>query len=274
MIRAIDLAGRPTVPPQPQAAPQLQWLDIADLVIDDTYQRPLGPGNWAAIKRIAENFRWSRFSPVLVAPIPGGKFAIVDGQHRAHAALMCGFDKVPAMSVPMDPQEQAGAFTWVNGQVTAVSPLQVYKAALAAREGWAVRFCEVVEAADCQLMTANWSTATKKPGMIFCIALIKKHVQGGTGWAVTAGLKAIRAYDVKERVGLYSDYILSPWLAAVASDRAFLAADLSAVLIRHDPFLVIEKANRIFGGENGRASVPDKVRSFEVLIRQNLEAAA
>jgi len=274
MTRAITIEGRPTVTPAPQAAPQLQWLNISDLVIDDTYQRPLGPGNWLAIKRIAENFRWSRFSPVLVAPMPGGKFAIVDGQHRAHAAMMCGFDQVPAMSVPMDPQEQAGAFTWVNGQVAAVSPLQVYKAALAAREGWAVRCEEVVLAADCQLMTSNWSTATKKPGMVFCVGLVRKHVQAGTGWAVTAGLKAIRAYDVKDRVGLYSDYILSPWLSAIATDRAFASVDLSAVLMRNDPFLVIEKANRIFGGEKGRASAPDKVKSFVAVMRPQLGVAA
>jgi hypothetical protein len=64
----------------------LQWLALDRLVIDDAYQRPLLPGTWKSIEKIAANFQWSRFSPVLVAPIAGGLFAVIDGQHRVHAA--------------------------------------------------------------------------------------------------------------------------------------------------------------------------------------------
>lgn len=53
----------------PGPAPMLQWIEIKDLVIDEAYQRDLTPRNWAAIRRIAANFKWSRFSPVFCAPV-------------------------------------------------------------------------------------------------------------------------------------------------------------------------------------------------------------
>ena len=276
MLRTVELAGRPMVEPVAQAAPQLMWVKLADLVVDEAYQRPLARNNWASIERIAAHFRWSRFSPVLVAPIPGGRFAIVDGQHRAHAALMCGFDSVPAMVVPMEPAEQAGAFTWVNGQVTRVTPGQVFKAALAAGEAWAVDCREAVAAGGCTLMASHQKRVEdKKPGHLFCIGLVRKHVMGGTAWAVTAGLRAIRVYDGdKGRVALYSDHVLQPWINAIATDRAFAALDLVDVLRRRDPFLVIETANRIAAGEKAQAPAHLRVQAFVALLRQAQRGAA
>ena len=118
----------------PGSAPILQWVKIVDLVVDDRYQRDLKFGNWKAIRRIAQNFKWSRFSPVFVAPVEGGKFAIIDGQHRTHAAAICGFSEVPCQVVHMSRDEQAAAFAAVNGLVTKVTLWNIYKAALVAAE--------------------------------------------------------------------------------------------------------------------------------------------
>ena len=134
-------------------APMLEWLPIRKLVVDDRYQRPLTGTSWAAIRKIAGAFHWSRFAPVLVAPVEGGLYAIIDGQHRTHAAALCGFTSVPAMAVHMTAREQASAFTWVNGQVLRINQHQVYRAALAAGEDWALRCRDAVEAAGCRLMT-------------------------------------------------------------------------------------------------------------------------
>ncbi|MDF3607736.1 ParB N-terminal domain-containing protein [Paracoccus sp. DMF-8] len=136
-FRAIDVSGQPALEPADQAAPVLDWIPIRQLVVDDRYQRPLTRAGWQTIRRIAENFRWSRFSPVLVAPMPGALWAIIDGQHRTHAAAICGHDKVPCMSVHMDTAEQAQAFADVNGTVTRITVHHVFKAALAAGENWA-----------------------------------------------------------------------------------------------------------------------------------------
>lgn len=121
----------------PGAAPMLQWLPISSLVVDDGYQRDLKAGNWKAIRRIAAAFSWSRFSPVFVAPVEGGLYAIIDGQHRTHAAALVGIDTVPCQIVQMDPREQAASFAAINGLVTKVTIWNIYKAALAAGEAWA-----------------------------------------------------------------------------------------------------------------------------------------
>ena len=114
----------------PGAPPMLDWIEIDKLVVDEDYQRELKKANWAAIRRIASCFRWSRFSPVFVAPVEGGKFAIIDGQHRTHAAAICGFKTVPCQIVQMSKDEQAASFAAVNGMVTKITSLQLFKAAL------------------------------------------------------------------------------------------------------------------------------------------------
>lgn len=66
--------------------PEIGFVPIDKLVIDDTYQRSIEKRGWANISRIANDFDWSKFSPLMVARLDDGRFAIVDGQHRAHAA--------------------------------------------------------------------------------------------------------------------------------------------------------------------------------------------
>jgi hypothetical protein len=60
------------------AAPMLQWLKIADLYVDPTYQRPIVGKGRRNVDHIARAFSWSCFAPVVVAPVEGGKFAIID----------------------------------------------------------------------------------------------------------------------------------------------------------------------------------------------------
>src|ERR1700722_8255050 len=79
----------------PGPVPMLQWVEVGELVIDSSYQRAIGRRGTINIKGIAENFDWSKFAPVIVAPVEGGKFAVVDGQHRTTAAMLRGVESVP-----------------------------------------------------------------------------------------------------------------------------------------------------------------------------------
>ena|ERR1700686_5427879 len=72
----------------PGPAPFLERIETEKLVVDTTYQREIGRCGAANVQQIAENFDWSKFAPVIVAPIEGGQFAIVDGQHRTTAATL------------------------------------------------------------------------------------------------------------------------------------------------------------------------------------------
>ena len=46
-VRPIDISGRPLLETADQPAPVLEWLPIAQLVVDDRYQRPLTRTGWS-----------------------------------------------------------------------------------------------------------------------------------------------------------------------------------------------------------------------------------
>jgi hypothetical protein len=55
------------------AVPMLQWMKIADLVVDPAYQRPIAGKGRLNVDQIARSFSWSCFSPVVVSPVEGGQ---------------------------------------------------------------------------------------------------------------------------------------------------------------------------------------------------------
>ncbi len=231
----------------PGPAPMLQWIKIDDLVVDDRYQRDLKSGNWAAIQRIAASFKWSRFSSVFVAPIEGGKFAIIDGQHRTHAAALCGFTEVPCQVVQMTLQEQAASFAAVNGLVTKVTIWQIYKAALAAEEEWAVKCHKVCADAGCSLMTGNNASDSKGAGEIYAIGLIRSYVEKKKSNVLTFMLKSLRASQGGGDAAVWSNEVLRPMMAAVV-DRPWLMrqkVDLTAFFDSFDIWAAIDKADEI-----------------------------
>jgi hypothetical protein len=222
----------------------LQWIKVADLVVDDSYQRDLKRANWTAIRNIAEHFQWSRFSPVFVAPVAGGKFAIIDGQHRTHAAALCGFEEVPCQVVHMSQAEQAASFAAVNGTVTKVTLFQIFKAALAAGEPWALAAQQACADAGCRLMTYHQASETKNFGEVFCVALVRQLVDGGHSKAVTAALSGIRRSEFGQSPEAYSNEILKPWFMAVV-DRPWLVqaeVDLSSFIDDFDLYSALDRA--------------------------------
>jgi hypothetical protein len=151
--RRIETGGfRPPSAIEAGPAPSLLWLKTVELVVDETYQRRISHAGRKAIQAIVDDFEWSRFSPVLVAPLEGGIYAIIDGQHRTTAAAVCGFDMVPCQLVQADRRRQAAAFAAVNGRVQRISTMHVYHAAHAAEEGWAVAVGEVAAAAGVTIL--------------------------------------------------------------------------------------------------------------------------
>lgn len=242
VIEAEKLKRPVSVDPGP--APMLQWVRIDQLVVDDRYQRDLKPGNWRAIQKIADSFRWSRFSPVFVAPVEGGLFAIFDGQHRTHAAAVCGFAEVPCQIVQMSLEEQAASFAAVNGLVTKVTLLQIYKAALTASEPWALECAAIYADANCRLMTHHGSADAKRAGQIYAVALIRHFQAKGQGALVTFALAGLRASEGGAEATMWSNDVLKSVLAAVV-DRPWLhrqGVNLSAFFDDFDVYSAIDRA--------------------------------
>ena len=227
-LRRIDLLGRGRCVAAEVDRPLLVWLPIRKLVLDPVYQRPILKRGWKQIEAIARDFDWSRFGPVLVSTRPDGTYAVVDGQHRAHAALLAGFDEVPAMVAEMTREAEAAAFGAVNSQVTAITPFQLLKAAIAAGDEVATEAFEVVRAAGCKLMTYNKSSVQRKPGEIFAITTVLRLVERGQAKVVRRGLSSIRQSRNSEAIDAYALAMLQPWFDAVSENPAIGSSQLCA----------------------------------------------
>ncbi|MDA3857272.1 MAG: ParB/Srx family N-terminal domain-containing protein, partial [Roseovarius sp.] len=210
---------------QPQ--PMLIWVKLDELVIDHRYQRDITLPGRKAIQRIADWFDWKKYQPILVAPSEGGRMAVVDGQHRTHAAALIGIEAIPAMTVPMTPAEQAEGLVSINRDRIRMSVHNTYRAELAAGAEWAILAKAAVEAGGCALATSNPSGATKKPGTVFAINLVRKMVMNGEAEVVTQGLRAIRTSESGSRVESYGGPVLAVWFSALAQNQRFLTLTVS-----------------------------------------------
>lgn len=176
-LRAIDPApfrARYTGPASEVGErPELQWLKIAKLRIDPRYQREIGRRGADNIVAIAPSFKWSKFAPVIVAPIGEGLFAIIDGQHRTTAAALRGFESVPCVIIQVDGADQADAFVAINANVTAMSPLQLHAARLAAGNSGAAELTEVCREADVTICRYPVPANKMKPGETLAVGMLQ-----------------------------------------------------------------------------------------------------
>jgi len=171
----------------PGAAPMLQWLKIADLVVDPAYQRPIIGKGRQNVDRIARTFSWSCFAPVVVSPVAGGKFAIIDGQHRTTSAALVGFESVPCQIVIAAQEEQAAAFKAINGTTTPISQMSLHAAALVASEPWAVQIAHVCACAEVELLRYPVPTTKQPPGQTMAVSAIARCLkQYGEATLITA----------------------------------------------------------------------------------------
>lgn len=179
--------GSPASDFSPGPAPFLEWIETGRLVVDVTYQREIGRRGAVNVNQIAENFDWSKFAPVIVAPVEGGQFAIVDGQHRTTAAMLRGQDKVPCQVVQADRAKQAAAYAAVNGNITKTTAQQLYHARLAAKDPHALELAEVCSAAEVEILRKNLVRSEIKKGQTYAVTALSRCLsQYGRDTLITA----------------------------------------------------------------------------------------
>lgn len=149
---------------EPGAAPQLQWIEIGKLAVDPAYQRDIHTTGRKNVIKIAREFQWAKFAPVVVAPIEGGLFAVVDGQHRTTAAALVGITSVPCQVTIADRNTQAAAFAAINANVTEMSPMQLRAAKVAAGDAEAVRLNNVCQQAGVTILRYPVQATKQKVG--------------------------------------------------------------------------------------------------------------
>jgi hypothetical protein len=200
VLRKIDITEFSKI--EPPAAlgerPKFAWVDIDMLMIDQTYQRDMTKQSRKTVQRIAEHFNWACFEPPMIAPIGCDRFAIINGQHRTTAAMLCGIDKIPCMIVDADEARQAMAFVAINAVVTGVSPLQVHRAAVAGGDQEARKIENICKRSGVRILRNPISTDAMEIGDTTAVRTIYSAVKrfgddlteialtcaraGGAGW--------------------------------------------------------------------------------------------
>jgi hypothetical protein len=204
-------AGRP---------PKLDFLPLAKLRIDDTYQRSIERKGLATIVRICNEFDWNRFAPLIVARIPGKEelYAIIDGQHRATAALLRGFDLVPCAVVEASVLEQPAIFAAVNGNVTPITIFQLFKAARAAKVPWAVAVDQVCAEAGIVPLLYPKAKREIKPFETMAIGTLRQNIIRFGESDVAAALKLAKINPNAAEPGFWNstaiNYAVAEWRVA------------------------------------------------------------
>jgi hypothetical protein len=268
MLKQLSISGfnksRSEFSPGP--APFLQWIKVGLLVVDSTYQREIGRRGRANVHHIAENFDWSKFAPVIVAPVEGGKFAVVDGQHRTTAAMLRGVEEVPCQVVQADRAKQAAAFAAVNGNITKTGPHQIHHARLAARDPEALAVADVCAAAEVTVIRRNIVASKMEKGQTLSVgALHRCLAQYGRDTLITALQCVTQTSD--GNAGFLRSTIIEA-LCLVLHENKHWRDSGSALLQAMDKFSFPDTWSEIAGGRDqifpntAKRMLGDKVRKF------------
>ena len=178
-LRPLDTSGYAAlaVPADFGAMPRLEYLPLSSLVIDPTYQRDVTKIGRKNVRLIATRFKWSEFAPVVVSPLDGGLFAIVDAQHRCTAAALCGIERVPCSIIDIEPGEQARAFRAINGNTTRVHALTLYHASVAAGDAAALRIAALCKRAGVSVVRNPTAADDMQPGQTMAAATIGRAAE-------------------------------------------------------------------------------------------------
>lgn len=157
--------------------PRLFWVAISQLRVDSRYQRKIaGRTSEKNVVQIAVEFSWSKFAPVVVAEVEDGLYAIIDGQHRTTAAALRGIQDVPCLIVKADLADQAKAFAAINGNVTAISTMQLHAARVAAGDPEAVALRDACAEAGVTICRYPVPAYDMQPGETLAAAKLAKQL--------------------------------------------------------------------------------------------------
>lgn len=157
------------VAPPPPFSGRIAMARVDRLCISPIYQRRLVRDGWRRVRAMAEAFDWAKFGTLIVRPIGDERVEVIDGQHRAMAALMAGIPKVPCVIVEGD---AAAIFVAVNTCRAEVKPAQLFHAERAAGEPEAVALGDALDAAGIRVMRTG-QPARLKPGETLAVKALR-----------------------------------------------------------------------------------------------------
>lgn len=185
---------------------RLEWIKLESLSIDPEYQREILDTGKSNIRRMIEGFSWALFGVLVVGVRDNGmssassRYAIIDGQHRATAAKMHGgIDRVPCIVLAGGVEEEARAFSAINGNVTRIHALQSFRASVAAKNPDSVALVALCRRADVTI--APYPKMELAPGETMALGAVRKASKAHGDAMVVRALKLLRAASPQEGLG-------------------------------------------------------------------------
>ena len=167
-IEPVSISGlKPHAPSTGQ--PIMEYVNPRGLYIDPAYQRSIGERGLKQIRKIIENFEWSKFKLPTCCYSENFKgetvLFVLDGQHTAIAcASHPDIELIPVQIVEAATvEEQADAFIGLNTERLGVTSLQLHQAATVAGDAAAVKMEEVCRKAGVTILRATPGSGKFKP---------------------------------------------------------------------------------------------------------------
>ena len=149
---------------------RLMMLDKAALEVDDSYQRSATQDK---VKRIAAEWSWVACGALVVADRGDGRFFVIDGQHRALAALkLSAVRQLPCVVFQTEgSREEAGGFLRANRDRKPMTAVQAFAAMVTAGDKDAVFVRHLLEENGMAVASGGASqSAFKATGTLLKIA--------------------------------------------------------------------------------------------------------
>lgn len=202
--------------------PQLRWIGIDLLRIDPTYQREILRRGADNIVRIAREFDWAMFAPVIVAESGKGVYLVIDGQHRTTAAALRGIKDVPCAVIKADRAKQAAAFAAINAHVTAISPMQLHAARVAAGEPAAKALTDLCASAGVTICRYPVPANKMKAGETLAAGSLARLMVRYGGGVLKLALKSI-TWPGDKNVGMVRAPLIEALCAALEAEPSWTA---------------------------------------------------
>lgn len=258
-MRTIDPSPFAAYVGQPTSAslgvrPELAWLPISNLRIDERYQREVLRNGSRNIGKIARNFDWSKFGIVVVARLTDGLFAIVDGQHRTIAAAARQILEVPCVIIDADPAQQAAAFAEINGSVTAISKLAIFAAEVAAGNPSALDLSKACSSAGVSVCRYPVAANNMKPGETIAIGALQDNFKTYGPQHLTLALSAIMS-SVGKTPGMVKAQIIKATCHVLEAEQTYR---------RSERRLLLSMERYDFAGELAKAEIEARTKKTGV----------
>jgi hypothetical protein len=266
--------------------PELAWLPVAALRIDERYQRTLeSRRSQLLIERIGREFRWLAFQAILATPVAGeAAWLVIDGQHRVEGARRAGIAHVPAVVVlDITLEQQAAAFVRANIDRVAVTRFALHHAALLAGDPVALAIANVCRLAGVAVPKYPKPADKMKAGETLALSTIAGIVKRSGERNATAILRAV-ADAYREIPGAITAAVLMGtaqiYSAAMFERRREVMAAVTDFLRRTPPEKLASKIRHrreLYGGtewSNAAAIIKNGIGVADAVGRVSREGGA